>query len=69
LSGESRTIAAEMLRLPVKGLSPTNWEQRTAADLRRFLVQQIESHIERRLLTASVMDSGDWTSPAAAHGI
>ena len=28
------------------------WSQATAADLRGFLVQQIEAHAERRLYTA-----------------
>jgi DNA repair protein RecO (recombination protein O) len=56
LSAESRTIAAEILRTPVSRLSTAAWSQRTAADLRRFLVQQMESHIERRLLTPPVLE-------------
>ena len=56
LSAESRSLAAEMLRTPVAGLSTAHWAQSTAADLRRFLVQQIESHAERRLLTAPLLE-------------
>ena len=56
LSAESRSIAAEMLRTPVTQLSKMDWDQRTAADLRRFLVQQLESHIERRLVTAPMFE-------------
>jgi len=56
LSAESRWIAAEMLRTPVSQLSRSQWDQDTAADLRRFLVQQIESHVERRLITAPLLD-------------
>jgi DNA repair protein RecO (recombination protein O) len=56
LSRESREIAAEMLRQPVAQLSRTNWSQSTAADLRRFLVQQMESHVERRLMTYPVLE-------------
>jgi DNA repair protein RecO (recombination protein O) len=56
LSVESRGIAAEMLRSPVAGLSKKDWSQSTAADLRRFLVQQIESHVERRLITAPMLE-------------
>jgi DNA repair protein RecO (recombination protein O) len=56
LSAESRTLAAEMLRTPVGRLSKTEWDQATAADLRRFLVQQIESHVERRLITAPILE-------------
>jgi DNA repair protein RecO (recombination protein O) len=45
-----------MLRTPVAQLSKTDWNQGTAADLRRFLVRQIESHIERRLITAPLLE-------------
>jgi DNA repair protein RecO (recombination protein O) len=56
LSSGSRAIALEMLRTPVARLSQTDWDQATAADLRRFLVRQIESHIERRLVTAHLLE-------------
>ena len=56
LSVESRTIAGEMLRTPVTQLSGPAWSQATAADLRRFLVEQIEAHVERRLLTAPLLE-------------
>ena len=54
LSAASRSLAAEMLRKPVTGLPPLEWSQATAADLRGFLVQQIEAHAERRLHTAQM---------------
>jgi len=57
LSFASRMIAAEMLRTPIAQISQAAWQQDTAADLRRFLVQQIENHIERRLLTAPVLEA------------
>jgi DNA repair protein RecO (recombination protein O) len=56
LTAESRNIAADMLRKPVAQLARTDWTQSTAADLRRFLVQQMESHIERKLLTARLLE-------------
>ena len=56
LSRESRDIAGQILRQPVAQLGETNWTQSTAADLRRFLVQQIESHAERRLVTAPMLE-------------
>jgi hypothetical protein len=31
------------------------WSQATAADLRKFLVQQIEAHAERKLYTAKML--------------
>ncbi len=57
LSAKSRAIAAEMLRTPISQLSSPVWCQATAADLRRFLVEQIESHVERRLITAPLLEN------------
>ncbi len=57
LTWESRSTAAEMLRKPVTALTQTDWTRTTAADLRRFLVQQIEAHVERRLVTAPMLES------------
>lgn len=56
LSADSRAVAADMLRKPVAQLARTAWNQATAADLRRFLVQRIESHVERRLTTAPMLE-------------
>jgi hypothetical protein len=56
LSRESRESAGQILRQHVAQLGETNWTQSTAADLRRFLVQQIESHGERRLITAPMLE-------------
>jgi DNA repair protein RecO (recombination protein O) len=56
LSCDSRALAAEILRTPIARLSKTTWDQSTGADLRRFLVQQIESHAERRLVTAPILE-------------
>lgn len=58
LSAVSRNTAVEMLRKPVAQLSD-RWDQGTAADLRRFLVQQIEAHAERKLITARMLEAGN----------
>jgi DNA repair protein RecO (recombination protein O) len=57
LSVESRAMAEEMLRKPVAQIGQTGWARETCADLRRFLVQQIERHIERKLLTPPVLEA------------
>jgi DNA repair protein RecO (recombination protein O) len=54
---ESRVMAEEMLRKPVAQVGQAGWARETCADLRRFLVQQIEVHIERKLLTAPVLEA------------
>jgi recombinational DNA repair protein (RecF pathway) len=56
LSRESRELAGRILRCPVAQLAGTGWTQATAADLRRFLVQQMESHGERRLITVPMLE-------------
>ena len=57
VSAESRMIADEILTRPIAQLTPREWTRATAADLRRFLVRQMEEHAERRLLTAPILES------------
>jgi DNA repair protein RecO (recombination protein O) len=53
----SRTIAGSMLRMPVADFPHEGWQKETAAALRRFLVQRIEEHIERKLITAAILEA------------
>jgi len=57
LSLESRAIAEEILRTHIAQLPARTWTQHTAADLRRFLAQQMESQIERKLITFPVLEA------------
>jgi DNA repair protein RecO (recombination protein O) len=57
MSVESRAIAAEMLKTPIAQVSGDGWSKDTAADLRRFLLQRMEEAIERRLITAPVLEA------------
>jgi DNA repair protein RecO (recombination protein O) len=57
VSAESAAIAGEMLRLGPAELPERAWTRETAADLRRFLVRHIEEHVERKLLTAPILES------------
>ena len=57
LSVQARALAAEMLRKPVTGLAPMEWGPATMADLRKFLVEQIEAHAERKLYTARMLEA------------
>ena len=56
LSPESRALAREMLRTALPKLPERRWSRDTARDLRRFLDQRLESHIEKRLKTLRVLD-------------
>ena len=56
LSGESRQLATRMLRLPLLSISPLPSEPRSTADLRKFLLQTLERHIEKKLVTRGVLE-------------
>jgi DNA repair protein RecO (recombination protein O) len=57
MSHDAREVAREIFRSPISQMEERAWTQPTAVDLRRFLIQQIESHIERRLVTAPVLEA------------
>jgi DNA repair protein RecO (recombination protein O) len=56
LSADSRLLGARFVKEPVANFADMPWTRELAADLRRFLVQQIETHIERRLVTAAILE-------------
>ena len=57
LEGRSREIARDMLRSHVSDLAPRSWNKDTAADLRRFLIRQMENHVERHFITPAVREA------------
>lgn len=59
IAPESRSIAAEMFRAPVESFAGNPWTRKQGADLRKFLAQRIERHIERKLVTAAMLDRID----------
>ena len=56
LSPESRKIAAQMLRSRVAEFRAIDWPKPVAADLRKFLLQTLERHIEKKLVTAGMLE-------------
>ena len=56
ISSESRALAGEMFRSPVETFAGAPWPRQRAADLRKFLAQRIERHIEKKLITAAMLD-------------
>jgi len=54
---ESRELAIEMLATPIASLAPREWGKTTARDLRRWLVRDIETHAERRIQSAAILES------------
>ncbi len=55
LAPESRALAAQMFRAPVESFAEEPWAASQYADLRRFLVQIMERHIEKKLVTATML--------------
>lgn len=58
LSPESRVVAAQMFRSPVESFARISWPKAVGADLRKFLIQILQRHIEKKLVTASMLDKG-----------
>jgi len=55
LTAESRVLAAQMFRAPVDTFAEEPWAVGQGSDLRKFLVQILERHIEKKLVTASMI--------------
>jgi len=53
---ESQAIAHRIFRSPVPALAAEPWPRKRAADLRRFGIQALERHIDRRLATAFTLN-------------
>ncbi len=54
---ESMSLASQMLQRPIAEVAPGPFEQADAADLRRFLVRQMEELIDRKLKTPVVLSA------------
>ncbi|MCZ2156908.1 MAG: DNA repair protein RecO [Bryobacterales bacterium] len=57
VSEDSIALAREMTTQPVDAVRPGAWEKRTNADLRRFLIREIEMHVERHLNTPHLVEA------------
>ena len=60
ISSQSRTLAAQMFRSPVENFARTPWPKAQGADLRKFLIQTLQRHIEKKLITASMLEKGEF---------
>ena len=55
LSADSWMLAQRMLRQPVAAFATEPWTRRRGQDLRRFTLQSLERHLERRLRSAEAL--------------
>jgi DNA repair protein RecO (recombination protein O) len=51
-------LAAQMFRAPVESFAGDPWPKARGADLRKFVIQALERHIEKRLVTAGMLEKG-----------
>jgi DNA repair protein RecO (recombination protein O) len=58
ISSASRMLAAQMFRSPVEGFVGMPWPKAQGADLRKFLIQILQRHLEKKLVTAGVLEKG-----------
>ncbi len=58
ISAESRILAAQMFRTPVESFAGVPWPKAQAADLRKFLIQILQRHLEKKLITAGMLEKG-----------
>ena len=56
LSSESQALAQRIFRSPVPALASEAWPRNRSADLRRFGIQALERHIDRRLRSAGTLN-------------
>ena len=56
MSAESRALAGEMFRAPLEAFGGIHWPRQRGADLRKFLAQRIQRHIEKKLVTAAMLE-------------
>ena len=55
LSADSWQLAQRMLRAPASAFTAEVWPRRRAQDLRRFTLQALERHLERKLRSAEAL--------------
>lgn len=58
ISSESRALAAQMFRAPLENFAGEPWPKAQAADLRKFLIQILQRHLEKKLITATMLEKG-----------
>src|SRR5436305_1906347 len=58
ISSESRALAAQMFRAPVERFTAMPWPKAQGADLRKMMVQILQRHLEKKLVTAAMLDKG-----------
>jgi DNA repair protein RecO (recombination protein O) len=56
ITAESRALVAKMFRAPVESFAGIPWAKSQSSDLRKFLIQTLQRHIEKKFVTAGMME-------------
>jgi DNA repair protein RecO (recombination protein O) len=56
MTAESRELAGQMFRSPVESFAAAPWPKTRGNDMRKFLVQTLERHLEKKLVTAGMLE-------------
>ena len=56
MTAESRMLAAQMFRAPVESFAGVAWPKARGADLRKYLMQTLQRHMEKKLVTAGMLE-------------
>ncbi|MBI2683236.1 MAG: DNA repair protein RecO [Acidobacteriales bacterium] len=59
MSWESRLLASEMFRQSIDSFAGASWPRSKGADLRKFLTQRIERHVEKKLVSGAMLERLD----------
>jgi DNA repair protein RecO (recombination protein O) len=57
LPAESRVLAAQMFRAPLESFAGAPWPKSQGAALRKFLIQILQRHIEKKFVTAGMLET------------
>src|ERR1700734_305204 len=55
LTPDSQVLAVRIFRSPASAFAAESWPRSRGADLRRFAIQSLERHLERKLTTAAAL--------------
>jgi DNA repair protein RecO (recombination protein O) len=55
LTPDSQVLAVRIFRSPASVFAAESWPRTRGADLRRFAIQSLERHLERKLITAAAL--------------
>jgi DNA repair protein RecO (recombination protein O) len=55
LTPDSQVLAVRIFRSPASAFAAESWPRTRGADLRRFAIQSLERHVERKLTTVAAL--------------